>query len=64
MRVLRADAQLAARVADSSLAEELLGIARDQLGAGVGIALDVTRAQSQRAATRSQLITARRVSSA
>ena len=59
VRVLRADAQLAARVADSSLAEELLGIARDQLGAGVGIALDVTRAQSQRAATRSQLITAR-----
>jgi outer membrane protein len=59
VRVLRADAQLAARVADSVLAEDLLGIARDQLTAGVGIALDVTRAQSQRAATRAQLIAAR-----
>jgi outer membrane protein TolC len=59
VRVLRADAQLAARVADSSLSEELLGIARDQLAAGVGIALDVTRARSQRAATRAQLIAAR-----
>ena len=59
IRVLRADAQLAARVADSTLAEELLGIARDQLAAGVGIVLDVTRAQSQRATTRAQLIAAR-----
>jgi outer membrane protein TolC len=59
VRALRADAQLAARVADSTLAEELLGIARDQLNAGVGIALDVTRAQSQLSATRAQLISAR-----
>ena len=59
VRALRADAQLAARIADSTLAEDLLGIARDQLGAGVGIALDVTRAQSQLAATRAQLIAAR-----
>lgn len=59
VRVLRADAQLAARVADSTLAEELLGIARDQLNAGIGIALDVTRAQSQLSATRAQIISAR-----
>lgn len=59
VRALRADAQLAARVADSTLAEELLAIARDQLSAGVGIALDVTRAQSQLASTRAQIISAR-----
>jgi outer membrane protein len=59
IRALRADAQVAARVADSTLAEDLLGIARDQLNAGVGIALDVTRAQSQLASTRAQIITAR-----
>jgi outer membrane protein len=59
VRVLRADAQVAARVADSTLAEELLGIARDQLTAGTGIALDVTRAQSQLAANRAQIIAAR-----
>jgi len=56
VRVARAEAQVAARLADSSLAAELLGIARDQLSAGVGIALDVTRAQSQLSATRGQLI--------
>ena len=59
VRVLRADAQLAARVADSTLAEDLLAIARDQVTAGTGIALDVTRAQSQLAAVRAQIIGAR-----
>lgn len=59
MRAQRADAQLAARVADSTLATELLGIARDQLAAGVGVALDVTRAQSQLSLMHSQLIAAR-----
>jgi len=59
VRALRADAQIAARLADSTLAAELLGIARDQLTVGTGIALDVTRAQSQLSATRSQLIAAR-----
>jgi outer membrane protein TolC len=59
VRVMRADAHLAARVADSTLAEELVRIARDQLTAGVGIALDVTRARSQLAASRAQLIAAR-----
>lgn len=59
VRALRADAQIAARTADSTLATELLGIARDQLSAGVGIALDVTRAQSQLALARVQLLVAR-----
>lgn len=59
VRALRADAMFAARLADSTLGEELLTIARDQLNAGVGIALDVTRAQSQFAATRAQIISAR-----
>ena len=56
---LRDEAALQARVADSTLAAELLGIARDQLSAGVGVGLDVTRAASQLAGARSQLITAR-----
>jgi outer membrane protein len=59
VRAARADAQLGARIADSTLAAELLGIARDQLAAGVGIALDVTRAQAQLATARAQLIGAR-----
>ena len=57
--VLRADAVYAARVADSSLATELLGIAQDQLTAGTGVALDVTRARSQQTGARAQLIGAR-----
>ena len=59
VRAARADAQLGARVADSSLAEDLLRIAREQVSAGVGVGLDVTRAQSQLAAVRAQLIVAR-----
>jgi outer membrane protein TolC len=59
VRAARADAQLGARVADSSLAEDLLRVAREQLAAGVGVGLDVTRAQSQLAAIRAQIITAR-----
>jgi outer membrane protein TolC len=59
LRVLRAEAQLAARVADSTLAAELLDIARQQLAAGTAIALDVTRAESQLASAVSQLITGR-----
>jgi outer membrane protein len=56
LQVLHADAQLGARTSDSSLAADLLSIARDQLGAGTGVALDVTRAQAQLASVRSQLI--------
>lgn len=59
LRALRAEAQLEARIADSSLADELLGIARQQLSAGVGVALDVTRAQAQLAGIRAQLIASR-----
>ncbi|MBC8087317.1 MAG: TolC family protein [Phycisphaerae bacterium] len=59
IQVIRADAQLAARVADSLLAADLERIAREQLQAGVGIALDVTRAQSQSASVRIQLISTR-----
>ncbi len=59
LQALRADAQLSARLADSSLAVDLLGIARDQLSAGVGVALDVTRAESQLVGVRAQLISAR-----
>jgi len=59
VRAARADAQLGARIADSVLAEDLLRVAREQLTAGVGVGLDVTRAQSQLAAVRAQLILAR-----
>ena len=59
VRAARADAALGARVADSTLASELVGIANDQVKAGVGVALDVTRARSQLAASRAQLISAR-----
>jgi outer membrane protein len=59
LRAQRADAQLAARQADSVLADSLLGISREELRAGVGVALDVTRAQSQVASVRAQLIVAR-----
>ncbi|MFO0093934.1 MAG: TolC family protein [Gemmatimonadaceae bacterium] len=59
VRAVRADAQFSARQADSALAADLVRIARDQLQAGVGIALDVTRAESQLAAVRAQIIAAR-----
>ncbi|HZI41199.1 MAG TPA: TolC family protein, partial [Gemmatimonadaceae bacterium] len=59
VRVLRTNAQLQARLADSTLARDLVTIAQSQLEAGVGVALDVTRAQSQLAGVRNQLILAR-----
>jgi outer membrane protein len=59
LRVLRADAVYHARMQDSTLAAELLGIARAQLSAGTGVALDVTRARSQLTGARAQLIVAR-----
>lgn len=55
----RADAQLAARQADSVLADSLVSIAEAQLSAGVGVALDVTRAKAQMASVHAQLIAAR-----
>ena len=59
LTVLRADAVFVARLADSTLAADLLGIAQDQLRAGTGVALDVTRARSQLTGARTQLIVAR-----
>lgn len=59
IRLLRADAQVSARAADSTLAAELLTIAQDQLRAGVGIALDVTRARAQVSQLHAQGIAAR-----
>jgi outer membrane protein TolC len=59
VRAMRADADFYARRADTLLATELLGIARAQLQAGTGVALDVTRAQSQLASTRANLIGSR-----
>ena len=59
LRAARADAIVSARAADSLLADSLVSIARDQLSAGVGVALDVTRAQSQLAGIHAQLISAR-----
>jgi outer membrane protein len=59
LAVLHADGVFAARVADSTLAGELVGIAQDLLRAGTGIALDVTRARSQFTGARAQLIVAR-----
>jgi len=59
LRALRAEAIIAARSADSSSAAQLLGIARDVLAAGVGVGLDVTRAEAQLAGVRTQLAAAR-----
>jgi outer membrane protein TolC len=59
VQLQRAERLLAVRGEDSVLAASLLGIARDQLRAGTGVALDVTRAQSQLTAIRAQLIAAR-----
>ncbi len=59
VRVLRSQAVFDARAADSTLAADLLRIARETLRAGTGVALDVTRAESQLVSIRSQLIGAR-----
>jgi len=59
VKVQRADALVMARLADSVLADSLLGIARDQLASGVGVAIDVTRAQVQLSSVRAQLIVQR-----
>ena len=59
VRVQRAEALVTARLADSVLADSLLDIARDQLRSGVGVAIDVTRAQVQLSTVRAQLIAQR-----
>jgi outer membrane protein TolC len=55
---LRARADVTAREQDLALAEELLEVAQGLLEAGVGVAIDVTRAQSQVATIRAQLLAA------
>jgi outer membrane protein TolC len=59
LRTLRSEAEIQARIADSTLAHEQLGIAQSQLEAGVGVALDVTRAAAQLSGVRAQLIAVR-----
>jgi outer membrane protein len=59
VRVLRSQAVFDARSADSTLAADLLRVARETMRAGTGVALDVTRAASQLVSIRSQLIGAR-----
>ena len=56
---MRAEALLSARISDSALAVSLVELARAQSVAGIGIALDVTRAESQAALARAQVIAAR-----
>ena len=59
IQALRANDDFRARQEDSALATDLFNIAQNQLQAGTGIALDVTRAQAQLAAIRAQLIASR-----
>lgn len=56
---MRAEALLTARISDSALAVSLVELTRSQTAAGVGIALDVTRAESQAALARAQVMGAR-----
>jgi len=54
-----ADARLGVSQMDSSLAEELVGIAQRQRDAGLSTNLDVARASAQLAASRARLVVAR-----
>jgi outer membrane protein TolC len=56
VQALRADGELAAREADLGLAAELREVAAAQLAAGVGVRLDLTRAEAQVARTRAQVV--------
>ncbi len=58
LRGVRAQAVVAAREADSSLAAELVGLAVAQQQAGVSASIDVTRAKSQLAEAAGQLVVA------
>lgn len=59
VRAERARGRLAARREDLELAEALLSDARELLAAGVGIRLDVTRAEARLATLRAELVAAR-----
>jgi outer membrane protein len=59
LTVLRARAEVGAREQDLALAQELERVAQGLLDAGVGVAIDVTRAQAQVATIRAQLLASR-----
>ena len=59
LRSARAQAVVAARQADSSVAADLVGLAQAQKAAGVSAAIDVTRARAQLVAAEGLLIVAR-----
>jgi outer membrane protein len=59
LRGVRAAATLSARQADVELASELLSLAETELQAGVGTAIDVTRAKTQKVAADGRVLLAR-----
>jgi outer membrane protein len=59
LRAARAETVVAARLADSSIAAELVTLAQAQRTAGVSAAIDVTRARTQLVAAEGALIVAR-----
>jgi outer membrane protein TolC len=59
VRALGAQARLQAQEADLALAQELVEIARELLVSGVGVRLDLTRAEAQEATMSARLISAR-----
>jgi outer membrane protein len=59
LRTVRAQASVAARQADSSVAAELVTLAQAQKAAGVSAAIDVTRARAQLVSAEGLLIVAR-----
>jgi outer membrane protein len=59
LRAVSAEETVLARQADSTIAADLLRMAREQLQAGMSAAIDVTRAEVNVAAIRGQLVSAR-----
>jgi outer membrane protein len=59
LRAVRAQAVVAARQADSTIAAELVGLAEAQKAAGVSAAIDVTRARTQLVTAEGLLLVAR-----
>jgi outer membrane protein TolC len=59
LRATRAAAQVTARRADSTVAADLVGLARAQRNAGVSAAIDVTRARTQLISAAGALLVAR-----
>jgi outer membrane protein TolC len=59
VRAARAAAQVSARQTDLDLAQQLTGLAADQLKAGTAAEIDVIRARTQEAAARGALLVAR-----